>query len=536
MKIAVFGLAHLKSFTQLSNSAIARNRGRQKTTFGGTGLKLAYAMAALDQDVTFVTVFADTGINSLIADAMGGAGISVRAEFHGDLPECGETIVTAEDGMVIAHSIAGAADTMKLREAMVSSVVDDADVVLLEASLHRSSMRLITTRSMRMGKSCWIVAGMRGTEGQLLDLPVPGSSATGMFLWEDQLETLRATAIASQNTAFHSLDERTRSFRGCGALANWFRAALVVISEEGRCIRVWRPGDEDPSLELRAPQTSQVSQGSHPSQAPQTSEVSQTSRAEGGEPRRWGNERRRIEQIPVQPMGLSRELFETFIAHTAVAARGGDLVGASRAAFLSVLNLSGDTKDRVDPLEQRLSLLRRDRLTGLIKVDLLPGLLKRIDPGKPMGLILIDIDHFKKINDGFGHATGDKVLQAVGGLLLSHLRTGGGAHAGGAGGATGGPGSDEGIRYGGEELVILLQDVGIQEVVAAAERLRKAIEGHAFEHGRVTCSMGVTVGSSAKFEELFAEADKALYVAKNSGRNQVQAAERFALAVADIPR
>lgn len=129
----------------------------------------------------------------------------------------------------------------------------------------------------------------------------------------------------------------------------------------------------------------------------------------------------------------------------------------------------------------------------------------------PLCLLLIDIDHFKQINDRFGHQAGDRVLNRFGTLLKEATR-----HVDYAG------------RYGGEELVIVLPETDLQEGFEIAERLHNRIESERWSQagsdiGTITISIGVVAypDLDGGVDELFLAADLALYRAKNGGRNQV---------------
>lgn len=140
-------------------------------------------------------------------------------------------------------------------------------------------------------------------------------------------------------------------------------------------------------------------------------------------------------------------------------------------------------------------------------------------------LLVIDLDHFKAVNDSHGHAAGDHVLKQVSMILRSKMR-----------------GHDLLSRVGGEELAVLLPDTGAVKAQEIAERLRKAIETLVIDwHGQaitITASIGVAVdpgGLSSK--ELFVQADAALYAAKRGGRNRVVLSGAMLVlpAVQDIP-
>ena len=124
-------------------------------------------------------------------------------------------------------------------------------------------------------------------------------------------------------------------------------------------------------------------------------------------------------------------------------------------------------------------------------------------------LIIFDIDHFKKINDTYGHQTGDKVLREISRLSEQVLRK-----------------ADVIARWGGEEFLILLPETDKKGTEILAEKLRKKVEQYHFtDCNNITISMGVAVfhGEEKTVDELLNEADKNLYIAKQSGRNRVVA-------------
>jgi diguanylate cyclase (GGDEF)-like protein len=142
-------------------------------------------------------------------------------------------------------------------------------------------------------------------------------------------------------------------------------------------------------------------------------------------------------------------------------------------------------------------------------------LARHVRYGAPLSLLMLDIDHFKSVNDQHGHVAGDEVLRRAADVLRENLRA-----------------SDLPSRYGGDEFAILLPGVGKTDAFAVAEKLRLAVSGRRFGLGRngdeadVRCSIGVASAGIGPSEpmELVEAADKALYQAKESGRDQVRLA------------
>ena len=130
--------------------------------------------------------------------------------------------------------------------------------------------------------------------------------------------------------------------------------------------------------------------------------------------------------------------------------------------------------------------------------------------GRPLSLFILDIDHFKRVNDTYGHEAGDQVLVTLAGLLRAGIRA-----------------TDSLARWGGEEFVVLSPGVTADGEAQLAERLRAAAAAH--DHasvGTVTASFGVAEHSPGETpDELFARADRALYRAKDGGRNRVEVAD-----------
>jgi diguanylate cyclase (GGDEF)-like protein len=156
----------------------------------------------------------------------------------------------------------------------------------------------------------------------------------------------------------------------------------------------------------------------------------------------------------------------------------------------------------------------RDSLTGLWNRRAIFAMLEREvsrarRDRKSITLVMIDLDHFKKINDSYGHRTGDKVLREAAVRLLDEMRP-----------------YDLAGRYGGEEFLIVMPSCSLNNGVQRAEDFRLAIAERTFwttaGHLHVTCSIGVAaMDATMPLEDLIHQADEALYCAKRLGRNRV---------------
>jgi diguanylate cyclase (GGDEF)-like protein len=170
-----------------------------------------------------------------------------------------------------------------------------------------------------------------------------------------------------------------------------------------------------------------------------------------------------------------------------------------------------------------VQIARTDTLTGLLNRQasevIFPKLIaeaKRF--ASPLSAILIDIDHFKQINDTYGHFMGDKVLREIAQLINSCIRV-----------------SDVLSRWGGEEFIIMLKNCPLKQALALAEKIRQQAASHDFRlapvNRPVTLSIGIAQYDTNETEtEFFIRTDKALYQAKQNGRNCIVAADETEVA------
>ena len=217
-------------------------------------------------------------------------------------------------------------------------------------------------------------------------------------------------------------------------------------------------------------------------------------------------------QLNIFPIATEREVIGVLELETAMALTPGD-----RAMVCTILRIFGNFHDLLDHSE-------RDPLTGLLNrqtfdvafmararpalaaaESALPG--RRAAASEAaVWLAVIDIDHFKQVNDTYGHLIGDEVLLLLSRLLRSTFRH-----------------HDRLYRFGGEEFVVVVDCLGADQAALAFERLRSKVEGFVFPQvGHITVSIGFALATPDETPSVaFSRADKALYHAKGHGRNQV---------------
>ena len=254
----------------------------------------------------------------------------------------------------------------------------------------------------------------------------------------------------------------------------------------------------------------------------------------------FGDERMRVEEspcfatialehgIPVRDNNIKREseIFPGIVASgvsllfAPFPLKNGGIIVLSRREFgekdLTILSflseIAGTAIEKSFLYEKEKERAIRDGLTGLFNHRYFQEYLEKlVRKGEEFSLIMIDIDHFKRINDTYGHQAGDEVLKEISKVIKGCVRK-----------------TDVVARYGGEEIACVLAGASLKDAMRVAEVIRARVEEHPFEWGggriRVTVSLGVShfPGAGMGREEVIKKADTALYRAKEEGRNRVR--------------
>jgi diguanylate cyclase (GGDEF)-like protein len=224
-----------------------------------------------------------------------------------------------------------------------------------------------------------------------------------------------------------------------------------------------------------------------------------------------GTEQMEFRNIAIVPLAVANRLIGAIVADnifTGTAVSDRDL-----GRMHSLCNLAALAIDRARLHAKTVAMAEVDGLTGVYNRRYYEQELRRCleaarRTGQLLAIIVFDLDHFKQVNDEHGHLVGDQMLQEVARLLVANVRQ-----------------ADKVARYGGEEFVLLLSDTGPEAAQQVAEKLCQLVKATRLAGGKLTgltlsAGVAVTTGWDAP-EELFDRADRALYQAKQHGRDQV---------------
>ncbi|HYZ23629.1 MAG TPA: GGDEF domain-containing protein [Rhodopila sp.] len=215
------------------------------------------------------------------------------------------------------------------------------------------------------------------------------------------------------------------------------------------------------------------------------------------------------------PMPSTAELERATTVISSITAQAGNRVRALEQLFAASVIKIVDLRERLVKAERDAT---RDALTGLFNRRMFDAVLARaaeqaMDDRRDLSLLMLDIDHFKRFNDTYGHVIGDNVLRLFGRLLLDHIK-----------------GRDTAARFGGEEFAVILPGASLAGARSVAEQIREALGSRPIMNrtsgqrlGVVTCSVGVAQFRHGEaVGDLIQRADQALYAAKYGGRNTVR--------------
>ena len=464
--VSVIGAAHLvvvsRGATEFRHGA-PRVNGRIDIDYGGAGYNIATSLAPMGFSVRLGTILADTAIGRTISHAMEAEKVAVWADYRSGLPEACQSAHVSEAGEPTSVIASNPAAMAPLRQDYIDELLHGTEILVLDASLHLETLIEAAISAGEQRVPVWLAGASVEDAAKALVIANAGARISALFVNSEEMRSL-VDAIgdfATPQMLAHEMGGVVIETRGHRGVAVW-------SGKQSRQVGAWMPHQAS-----TAPANRSVWLGAGDFFLAQTLY-------------------RHIalgEKLPAAACAAGEAVTTRDPSRNAATARGSaferrvrELQAESDSAFL----------DSLTKIANRRGLERYCRTKG---------------PDTAAAVLMVDIDHFKAINDHRGgHAVGDQVLSDLGGILADAVRAG-----------------DCACRLGGEEFVLIVTS-GRDPLHAgtdAAERIRHTVENHPFICGQVTCSVGVSAGRLADFEHVLKNADRGVYQAKQTGRNKV---------------
>lgn len=456
MKAAVVGSAHLDVISTVTGDDFVLDKiGRVAIDIGGTGANIALNLRKLGASVSMLTAMNDSPFSRIVREHMESHGIEMTvntfsgpdAVFSAHVDSSGE-LLSAISSMPVGH--------VTFDSEAVRGLLDGADCLVLDCNVSGAEMDRLACMANEMMIPVFVAAV---SEEKSLRIRQIAGKVDVAFLNSKEAAYLRAHCMRDSA----SYEDMARALN---------TTLVVTIGEEGAIVAL-------PSKAATIP--------------------------------------------PVRVDGIANLLGagDAFMAATVFhhASTFTPIVDAARAgAELAgeVIRQSHCNTGKPDSVRRLMEDMEfrasRDALTGLLRrarCEREAG--KVIEDGalrkRPVSTIVIDIDHFKTVNDSYGHDAGDRVLRQVAELIRTAIRE-----------------TDIAARWGGEEFVVVLPDTTPEIAFVVAERIRTMVENGMKNIGvTVSCGVATLAAGTTGLAELIKQADERLYMAKGGGRNQVVA-------------
>lgn len=461
--ITVLGSSHLDILSHISDHDETLDRpGDLFITYGGTGFNMAINLATFGNKVTFGTILSDTYISRTIVASLQRFNVNVRPDYRSDLPEAGFSAHISSKGEMMSAVTSTPVERLLFSEDHMQGLILQSNVVVLDCNLNIQSIIHAVQLANTHKKPVFIAGVSESKSTKVIDLIEAGGCPTGLFI---NAREMRFIADKLKNRFNHPVT---------GDVLAQFCNCLVVETDGEKGVRVWGPGSQEPLGQTKKTIIRQTVDG---------------------ETTNWLGAGDHLMSLTIHRHFDKGETIPqaAVIASEIVTERHGQ----------KNCNLCHD-----NPLEERLKYLTDaalcDPLTKLLNRRGLEDYMQQLSQDTNITILMMDIDHFKSVNDNYGHDIGDSVLSEVASLLAMNLRV-----------------TDGACRWGGEEMIAILPQTDSRTGKAVAERIRQCIEEYFFKCGKVTISIGISTRPMREFTSMLEDADKALYAAKKNGRNQV---------------
>lgn len=465
--IVGFGSAHIDILATVTGDPKTKDRiGKIAMDIGGTGGNVAINCAALDVPTRFVTALNGSAHSRIIVEHLEKAGVELMVLEDRSLPMAAFVAQINPDGDMDSAISCMPVESVHFEDSFLQQALEDATLAFADCNLSVASLEQLSALCHTEGVPFFMAAVSEEKAMRAVEILRRGCVAEALFLNRREVEYVK-TRIAAESPK------------------SWVRSKVMedmVLGEMLHCKLVITEGAEGAML-VEGNQMYRVL-------APKIDGV------------------RSLLGAGDAFMAGAMSFFEkeAHVLHRAL----------DRAAYTAADVVVRDNCSLAEPraIDRAIDFFhdeaRKDGLTQIFNRASTMHfgekmLVKSIKQHKPFAAIILDIDHFKLINDTWGHPEGDKVIKNVASIVQQAMRE-----------------SDICGRWGGEEFVCLLPGATEEVAVKVAERIRQTIEDNVHEPKPVTVSLGVALARpGVGLGAIISEADKALYISKNSGRNRV---------------
>lgn len=456
MKAVVVGSAHLDVLATVTGDDLALDKiGRVGIDVGGTGANIAVNLRGCGAEVVMLTVMNDSPFSRIVREFMESHGVEMAVNtFAG--PDAVFSAHVGKDGDMISAISSMPVGDVSFETDTVYSLLTDADCLVLECNISAAELDRLVGLANGMLVPVFVAAV---SEEKSLRINAIGGKLDGIFMNRKEAAYYRA--------------HHMRGAASYEDMARELRAPLIVtLGQEGAIV-----ADAEKAVRIPPP-------------------------AVKGVANLLGAGDAFLAATVFHHIKTHRPLHESASAGASLAAEVMRLANCNTGK-------AGAVTEIMEGLEYRAS---RDALTGLLtrghaEREARAAIEASAIGNEPASVIIVDIDHFKMVNDQYGHDVGDTVIRTVSEIIRAGVRA-----------------TDIAARWGGEEFVVVLPGASRDVALVVAERIRGLVEIALKERG-VTVSAGVAILADevSELTDMLKKADEMLYAAKNAGRNRVVA-------------